>query len=985
MSLFQEYFSQFVPDSLNKESQEAVEKLVENLDKHQYQRLQKILDNNSKLAAQLMHAIVGSDYVLGSCCRNPDLLFHWLLVDVPFEPLTAVKIFDGVDSIDNDCDLDELDKHLRRLRRQFMVGLYWRDLNRLADFFEVGQAMTSMAEAFIQKALDFHYRQLAKKYGMPIGKDSGQPQPMLVIGMGKLGGNELNVSSDIDLIFVYPEGGSTDHAARAIDNQKFFNQLGQRLIKTLNEVTEDGFVFRVDMRLRPYGQSGALASSYAALENYYQTQGRDWERFAYIKARVVASANLPQQDRSIVLQEAATEEFYKILQPFVYRKYVDFSTIDSLRQLKEKIVQEVQRRGLQDDVKLGAGGIREVEFIAQSFQLIRGGKDRHLQERHLLTTLQKLSDTGDLSEAFVEKLSQAYLFLRKTEHAIQAMYDKQTQRLPGEDRAQKILAWIMGFDHWGEFLTALEKYRQVVSNAFEEVVSDNEGSGKSEEAIVPEWSLFWQSPNPSTFELLENQSIQQAQVFIEAVTAFKNCRNVQSLSAAAQIKLDQLMPRLLSTCAQMDNPDVAIKQVLGWLEAIVTRTSYLLLLIENPQILKLLITLFVGSSWVAETLTKMPSLLDELLHPESLYSLPNKSSLQDELRQRLLRLEADDIESHMEALRYFKLAHNLHVAASEVAERLPLMKISDYLTFTAEVVLEQVLLLAWGQLVKRHGYPEGSSDQSPNFLIVGYGKLGGIEMSYSSDLDLVFIYDADIQGMTNGDKPLDNQTFYTRLGQKIIHILNTRTLSGQLYEVDMRLRPSGNSGLLVSSLASYSRYQKQEAWIWEHQALVRARAVAGDVELADRFMALRKELLCTPRQTGDLKSEVIKMREKMREHLGTTPKKHGNSAENQDFHLKQDAGGIVDIEFMVQYAVLAWSADCPAICEWTDNIRIIEALQRSKFLKADDANQLISIYKSYRQYSHRLTLQQKTSSVVEGEFFVKERRQVIAMWDNFFH
>ena len=498
---------------------------------------------------------------------------------------------------------------------------------------------------------------------------------------------------------------------------------------------------------------------------------------------------------------------------------------------------------------------------------------------------------------------------------------------------------------------------------------------------------------------------------------FKSSRKVLTLSVDAHKKLNTLMPKLLAVLLEseqaatptassveslrqnslaaditaIDNEQFAnvITRILNWLESIVTRTSYLSLLIENPQIIKHLITLFKSSSWVVETLTQIPALLDELLDPELLYSLPEKKALRDELRQRLLRLEPDDLEAQMEVLRYFKLAHYLHVAACEITGSLPLMKVSDYLTLIAEVVLEQVLRFAWSSLVSRHGYPAGTSDNTTNFLVVGYGKLGGIEMSYSSDLDLVFIYDAPPQDMTDGERPLDNQTFYTRLGQKMIHVMNIRSLSGQLYDIDMRLRPSGNSGMLVTSISAFERYQKKEAWVWEHQALVRARGVAGDATLKQRFIDVRKDVLCQQRDRKVLKVAVCEMREKMRDHLGgsrrTTNVQDNDTGKTHEFHLKQGAGGIVDIEFMVQYAVLLWSFKSPSLCQWTDNIRLLESLHHLGLLDVDHSKQLIDIYQLYRVRGHRLALQQSQSSLIVAAPFASERKQIQHLWNYFFN
>jgi glutamate-ammonia-ligase adenylyltransferase len=1087
MTLFNHDFAEFVPVDLHSSAQRAITLLTDCLSEKQLKRLTALLDEHELLKQQLIRTLVGSEYVLQCCCADSDLLFNQLLCDAPFSPLTPVKIFDAIEiACSDNLNSDEFNALLRRLRRNYMAILYWRDLNDLADFGEVSAAMTALAEAFVQQALKFNYNFLINKHGFPVGSESGLVQPMLVIGMGKLGGEELNVSSDIDLIFAFPESGKTEKkyfddstAIKSIDNQQFFIFLGQRLIKMLNEVTSAGFVFRVDMRLRPYGDSGVLASNFTALENYYETQGRDWERFASVKARVIACTNIATVNfiseikdklssqifnEQIVFEETAIEDFYKILKPFTYRKYIDYSMVESLRKLKAMIVQEVRRKGLKDDVKLGKGGIREVEFVVQSFQLIRGGRERGLQARNLLSVLAYLGQHNHLEKNIILGLAQAYSFLRKVEHALQAHNDSQTQCLPTDAIARVRLAWILNFNSWIEFLECLNRHRAIVIEEFDEVFADKDISDDSPEIDVTPWELLWsklpdkavdtekkvtniavgekQITNKAVVEVFNNNENEKALIkaslkdefclnddmlslIVDRLFTFKSSRKVLTLSVDAHKKLDTLMPKLLAILLESEHvlenvvEDVAgrkslgaeslsqdsvakdtrtidnelfanlITRILNWLESIVTRTSYLSLLIENPQIIKHLVTLFKSSSWVVETLTQIPALLDELLDPELLYSLPEKKVLIDELRQRLLRLEPDDLEAQMEVLRYFKLAHYLHVAACEITGSLPLMKVSDYLTLIAEVVLEQVLRFAWSSLVSRHGYPEGTSDDTTNFLVVGYGKLGGIEMSYSSDLDLVFIYDAPPQGMTDGERPLDNQTFYTRLGQKMIHVMNIRSLSGQLYDIDMRLRPSGNSGMLVTSISAFERYQKKEAWVWEHQALVRARAVAGDASLNQRFIDVRKDVLCQPRDRKGLKIAVCEMREKMRDHLGGSSKTINSQGKDVDqtheFHLKQGAGGIVDIEFMVQYAVLLWSSETPSLCLWTDNIRLLESLHHLGLLDADHSKQLIDIYQLYRVRGHRLALQQSQSSLIVAAPFDSERKQIQHLWDYFFN
>jgi len=978
-----------VPESLWADLQTSTETLLTVLDDEQQSRLQRLFESKPEMAVQLAKAMVGSQYVLEACCRDPSLLFHWLLADVAHTPLSALRIIDLVESVTDECtDIDELSAILRRVRRQLMVGILWRDFNRLSSCDETCQSMTTMAEVCLQVAIDFHYRELSATHGVPIGGLSGAPQPLLVIGMGKLGGAELNVSSDIDLIFAYPESGQTDHPKRPLDNSTFFTRLGQRLIKTLSAQTEDGFVFRVDMRLRPYGQSGGLVSSFAALEDYYHTQGRDWERFAMIKARIVAIAQSSSESPPQMLdsKREAIAQLEAILRPFAYRKYIDFSAIDALRRLKLLINQEVRRKGMLDDVKLGPGGIREIEFIAQSFQLIRGGRDPRLQDRSLLAVLGHLEHLGYLSAEIVDSLSVAYRFLRDTEHGIQGYNDQQTQQLPNASDECERLAWVMGYPHWDAFWDDFQRHREQVNQQFQAVVADPQEE-RPDSDTQPMWTALWQGSFHDEEDFLTEQGFAQPSAVMTQLQDLHSSRSVLAMSATARERLDLLMPQMLEVVAAAasrgNSPDATLPLMLGWLEKVLGRTAYLVLLLENPAVLLRLTQLCESSSWIAQQLAQTPSLLDELIDVNTLYAPPAKDELQDELRQQLLRLNPDDLETHMEVLRYFKLIHSLRVAASEVMGHLPLMKVSDYLTCIAEVILAEVLQLAWQQLVSRHGAPNG--DKSPNFIVVAYGKLGGIELGYNSDLDLVFIYDTEAQGMTEGDKPIDNQTFYTRLGQKIIHILNTRTLSGQLYDVDMRLRPSGNSGLLVSSLRAFERYQLNDAWTWEHQALVRARVVTGAESLAGAFAKVRQQVLSQHRALDVLQQEVVEMREKMRTHLGSKePKSHDDEVNSPQFHLKQDAGGIVDIEFMVQYAVLAWAQQQPSLVKYTDNIRILECLSVAGFISPANEQILIDAYKAYRIAGHRLALQHR-STVVEADLFAQERQQVTAIWQQLFN
>ncbi len=869
---------------------------------------------------------------------------------------------------------DELSRVLRRFRNRHQLRIIWRDVNRLADLAQTCRDLSDLADACIDLAYQWLYPRHCEQFGTPTGRRSGAPQQMIILGMGKLGAHELNLSSDIDLIFGFPEAGETEGARRSLDNQEFFTRLGQKLIKALDAITVDGFVFRTDMRLRPYGSSGGLVLSFAALEQYYQDQGRDWERYAMIKARVVGG------------DQRQGARLLKILQPFVYRRYLDFSAIEALRTMKQLIQQEVRRKGMAENIKLGAGGIREVEFIAQAFQLIHGGRDLSLQLRPLLKVLAILEGQGYLPAPVVAELRDGYRFLRYTEHALQAIADRQTQMLPDDPHERARVAFIMGFDNWAAFLERLQHWRERIDWHFHQVIADPDGEDE-DEVVGGEWLPLWLGTldDDMAVRQLAEAGFQAPVVALRRLQDLRNGSQVRSMQRLGRERLDAFMPRLLAQAVEHDELDQVLERVMPLVAAVARRSAYLVLLTENPGALTRLLQLCAASPLVAEQIARFPLLLDELLNEGRLYSPPQAPELAAELRERLMRIPEDDLEQQMEALRHFKLAHSLRVAASEFAGTLPLMKVSDYLTWLAEAILDQVLALAWRDTVARHGTPKrlDGSDCDPDFIIVGYGKVGGIELGHGSDLDLVFIHDGDPQAETEGPKPLDGTSFFTRLGQRIIHLLTTHTTSGQLYEVDMRLRPSGASGLLVSSLSAFARYQENEAWTWEHQALIRARVLVGSPRVAEGFEAVRARVLCQARELDTLRGEVSEMRAKMRDNLGTHATQSG-LGENafdatQPFDLKQDAGGIVDIEFMVQYAALAWSHHYPQLIRYTDNMRILDGLNAANLLPAADVQLLQEAYKAYRAATHRLALQ-KQPGKVPGDQFADLRREVRRIW-----
>ncbi len=961
-----------LPDLLEQEVQQFLQQFYErNPDYSEWLKQQL---SNSAFKNGLFTTWSASAFAANFCIRTPQILQSLAESGRLFRANSDKEVHTilQADLSAEEWDENQFDQCLRINRNREMLRIIWRDINRLADLKETTADISALAEVSIQQALAFHHRRLAKIYGKPMAQQDGDwiEQKMIVLGMGKLGARELNLSSDIDLIFCFPYSGETQGAKpgekKSLDNSEFFTRLARKLIHSLDNVTVDGFVFRVDMRLRPYGQSGPLVLSFDAMEEYYQDQGRDWERYAMIKARALTGK--PEQCQALM----------DLLRPFTYRRYIDYSAVESLRSMKQMIRQEVKRRKLDSDVKLGAGGIREIEFIVQCFQLIRGGREFELQERRVLKALTVLAVNRYLPEESAWQLREAYIFLRNTEHAIQAYNDQQTQRLPTAEVPRQALAFAMGFSSWENFSQALATHRDGVNLEFRRVIanpdSNDEEKSVQQNKIDTQWSSFWLGYEHNSLGILLDAGHERAEDIVNRMQQLREDSHVQRMQPIGRERLDQFMPLLLAAVVEAEQPSETLLRILQLVEAVLRRTAYLVLLIENPKALKQLVVLCSASPWISKQLSKYPLLLDELLDARTLYHVPEKEALRDDLHQLVLRIPGDDLESHMEALRYFKLSHRLHVAAAEVTERLPLMRVSDYLTMIAEVILERVLDLAWDHLVAKHGRPRlaHGEKRDKGFIVVGYGKLGGIELGHGSDLDLVFIHDAASGLATDGDRPIDNGLFFTRLGQRMIHILTAQTASGMLYDVDMRLRPSGTSGLLVSSLNAFEQYQREQAWTWEHQALVRARVVAGDQDLALRFEALRKQLLCHSRDADKLRTEVAEMRQKMRDHLQP---KGLETDKNPVFHLKHGNGAIVDIEFMVQYAVLVWSHQHPALAVYSDNIRILETLAQEGLFEGDEVDALTEAYKAYRSQAHRLSLQQQANEAPLANYEV--HRQVV--------
>lgn len=832
----------------------------------------------------------------------------------------------------------QLAQALRHLRQQAMLALIARDIVGLADLDEVVRFVSQLADFVVQTAYTFHFQALVSTHGQPIGEETGEAQALSIIGMGKLGGEELNVSSDIDLIFIYPEDGETQ-GPRRLSNHEFFTRLGQRVIRSLHDVTADGFVFRVDMRLRPHGESGPLVASHAMLENYLITQGREWERYAWMKARVITGESTG---------------LMSLVRPFVYRKYLDYGAYAAIRDLHAQIRREVSRRDKEDDIKLGPGGIREIEFIAQIFQLIRGGRAPRLQLRGTRAALREIAALNLLPAEAVDELLSAYDFLRRLEHRLQYLDDQQTQRLPTSEAAQAMVTQAMQLPDYASLLQQLEQHRQAVTRRFEQVfIAPVEGR---DHPLDPIW-LEVDNPEQTLPRLAELGFAEPATV-LNLLAQLKSGNRYQALPENCRRRLDWLVPPLLAAAARQPQPDKTLSRLLHLLEVISRRESYLALLVEHPQALQKLATLYAASPWVSEYLTRHPILLDELLDVRVLYTPPERSALANELAERLAE-HPGDTEQLMNVLRDVHHTQVFRLVAQDLAGMHTVEALGDYLSDLADVLLAACIPLCWQDIRQRHC-------DVPRFAVVGYGKLGGKELGYATDLDLIFLYD---------DPHPDASENYARLAKRLSSWLSTPTPSGYVYELDLRLRPNGESGLLVSTVEAFTEYQMQHAWIWEHQALTRARYITGDAGIGQQFEHVKQAVLARPRDTASLRQAVLDMRDKMR---------HAHPSHAGEFDVKHDAGGLIDVEFCVQYLVLTHAARYPELTRNSGNIALLKAAGEYGLIPTPIADAARDAYRQLRHQQHVLRLGGQLHNRVPTPLRQTERDAVLALWQTVF-
>ncbi len=916
------------------------------------------------LISLLKKIFVFSSFFARQSIRHPDMLLGLIDSEDLFRSYDE-RTYEAITN--HQCraadDLTMLSQELRKIRAREMIRIAFRDLSGHAGLGETMADLSALADACLETALASIYRQMIKTHGTPKGRN-GQSQNLVVIGFGKLGGRELNFSSDIDLMFAFPETGTTQGGETAVANQEFFARLCHRLIDVIGKNLTEGFVFRVDARLRPYGDAGPIAMSFEAMESYYQEQGREWERYALIKARVVAG------------DKSAGNKLLDRLKPFVYRRYLDYGTFESLREMKRRIEREVTRKGMKANIKLGPGGIREVEFFGQIFQLIRGGVHVDYQQREILMVLQTLAEENNIPGYVKDELTAAYVFLRNVENRLQMEEDRQTHSLPDDPMDLRRLALSMGFKDGGSFFKSLDAHREKVHQHFRALLAREDAEDQTDDQtrrIHAVWNNL--SNREENIKRLRQIGLKPPEEALGVLENFLDIIKSGEVSLQGRKRIDRLVPHIMKVSAESESPVLAMKRILELIKAVCTRSCYISLLNENPDALKHLVRLAEASPWVMSFLSRYPMLLDELLDARTLYEPVEKADLKKEISLRFDRLPETDLEAQMDDLRIFKQINTLRICAADVAGLLPLMKVSDRLTWLAEAILDWVLEMAWDHMVEKYGLPSGLAAGRKGFGIIAYGKLGGYELGYASDLDLVFLHTGE-KGDTGGGRlpPIDNAQFYIRLGQRIIHLMTAMTQTGKLYEMDMRLRPSGNAGILVTHINSFEEYQKTEAWNWEHQAVVKARAVSGDADVRDRFEKIRAEILCLDREERQLKNDIRDMRARMNDHRGTAPAHY--------FDIKNDPGGIIDIEFLVQFLIMRNAGRFPSLLKWTDIVRQLNSLALAGIFDDKTAYILKQAYLVFRFYIHRLTLQERPTVLPEDQF-VEIRDQVRLLWRHY--
>ena len=912
-----------------------------------------------------------SPFVKRVCLAQPQWLQELLVQDGLHADCSAEDYAELLkDVISRVASVEEVQRELRRLRYSAYARIAWRDLRQYSSVQQTLAELSNFAQICIDQSLTWCFEWLKSR------PHAGQfeqslPNSVIVFALGKLGGGELNFSSDVDIVFAYAGNAdyTQDQQAKA---SSFYLKLVQLLIKVLSEQTQDGFVFRIDTRLRPFGNAGALVPSLTAIDQYFQTTGRDWERYAWIRARAVAG------------DTDTGEQFLQDVSPFVYRRYHDYGVMQSLREMKAMVDQKANQAVNRNDLKIGQGGIREIEFVAQMFQLIYGGRDPDLRIRSTIGALAYLGGSGKLTRENSVALHHAYLFLRKAENCLQLREDQQVHNLPTKDSDRLHYAHAMGFQSWDALHAEILSHTASVSSIFHDLLqTDSTGTDKTTKDR-DDFAFVWQQvqDRQSCLDILTGYFGDESGEIYQRLRGFE--ASAQQAEPVAKQRLDRFVPVLLQNLSDSEHPVLVLTRFLRILGKIVQRSTYISLLTENQHKLAELLKLIEASQWVAQYIATHPLLLDELLHSDN-YDPPDLEEMQYQMQvleqlQMLVDATGDSLEVYMERLREFKHAQVLRIAAADIVSDYPIMRVSDHLSWLAETCIKSAVRKAYSDLTGKHGVPTchvDGKEVTPELLIIEYGKLGGLELGYGSDLDVVFAHNSpDTAGETDGENSLNNTVFFTRVVQRAIHLLTTVTASGKVFDIDTRLRPYGESGAVVCSLAAYEEYLRHKAWLWEHQALIRARPVTASRGLANAFLELRKDVLCQERDIEEVRSSVIEMREKM--------VAASNSKDGARFSLKKGKGGIIDIEFIAQFFVLSHAHKHHEICTHTDHVRILDACAQAGLMERESAEELKAIYIAYRKYLHQLSLQLLPETAEAGEF-AQERAAVRNYWASLIH
>ena len=905
--------------------------------------------DNSDFNKEFVKAIFFSQFIESSLSRFPDILENLISSGDLDRSYGKDEMFEKIESsIKNMPQESELQHAVFKAKLREMIRISWRDLNQKAQLKEVLKDLSLLADACIEIVSSYIYNELSITFGSPTDSQ-GNKQNLIILGMGKLGAGELNFSSDIDLIFVYPKDGYTNNK-KSISNEEFFTKMCRSFIKFLSSSEHGINFYRVDTRLRPFGATGPLVMTCREFEEYYQAQGREWERYAFIKARPVAG------------DKEAGYRLLKDLNSFIYRRYFDYGTFDSFKDMKKRISLQTKNRNLRENIKLGPGGIREIEFFGQIFQLIRGGIEPELQERKILKVLAFLVKYSCIDQKTKKNLTKAYIFFRMVENRLQEYQDLQTHDLPKDIDGRLRLALSMDFDSFQDFIKILNEHRNIVHQHFKELLVSEEDEIDDKE--IDEFKRLWLNIN-------DPQSI----IETEKISGYENIYNVakqlqqlkehpktKRLATSGRKRLNRLMPMVLQKASKCTNPDTVLMRLIEMIITIESRACYISLLLENKGALDTLSMLAEKSPWIISFLSQHPTLLDELLDTKTLYSPPEKKELIQLLKRRMSKINKNDIEFQLEELSVFKQTNTLRVAAADISKNYPLMKVSDKLTYIAETILDKVLEISWDLVTKKYGVPDGMPEKHESsktidilshcgFAIITYGKVGGLETGYKSDIDLLFICSENTGTTHSETRSIENVAFYSILGQRIISALTMHTPAGQLYGADMRLRPGGQGGPIVTHINSLKEYFETKAWTWEHQALIRARPISGDKKIQRQFNQIREKIITKKRNVKALKADVLDMRERMKkEHL---------KIKKGLYDIKQGTGGIIDIEFLVQYLVLKNSYSHPGLTLWTDNVRLLESLAKEKIILQKECDELKKAYLVMRKAIHRLNLQEK--------------------------